>query len=191
MEEDPLPSTAAGLLLRPVHSHYAQHVKHALRAAGFGYIRPPHANVFPLVPPEGTQASELASLTRMRKQTTAQAVEQLERAGYLERRPDPRHRRARLVLVTPRGEAVRPICVAATRLEEVESLRASLRRLLTKLTTEPHLVGTQVVADKIRIPAGGGHEPLHPVGVRSPACSADCTGPCGPSFLTDRAGDVG
>jgi DNA-binding MarR family transcriptional regulator len=120
----------------------------ALRAAGFGDIRPPHANVFPFVPPEGIQVSELAQLARVRKQTMAQAVEQLERAGYVERRPDPRDRRARLVFLTPRGEAVRPVTVAAghrveqrwaelTSPEEIEALRASLQRLLTSLRRQP------------------------------------------------------
>jgi hypothetical protein len=34
--------------------------------------------------------------------------------------------------------------------------------------------GAQVVADQVQIPVGGGQQPLHPIGVRSPACSASC-----------------
>jgi DNA-binding MarR family transcriptional regulator len=147
--EDRLPPRPLlALLLRLVHQYYAQDVDAALRAAGFGDIRPPHANVFPFVPPEGIQVSELAQLARVRKQTMAQAVEQLERAGYVERRPDPNDRRARLVFLTPRGEAVRPVTMAAghrveqrwaqlTSPEEIESLRGSLQRLLAKLRDEP------------------------------------------------------
>jgi DNA-binding MarR family transcriptional regulator len=142
------PRPLLALLLRLVHQYYAQDVDAALRAAGFGDIRPPHANVFPFVPPEGIQVSELAQLARVRKQTMAQTVEQLERAGYVERRPDPHDRRARLVFLTPRGQAVRPVTVAAGRRveerwaqltspEEIEALRSSLQRLLAKLRNEP------------------------------------------------------
>jgi DNA-binding MarR family transcriptional regulator len=76
-----------GLLLRLVYQHYSEDIHAALREAGFGDIRPPHANVFPFVPPEGITVSDLAELARVRKQTMAQAVEQLERMGYVERHP--------------------------------------------------------------------------------------------------------
>ena len=86
-----------GLLLRLVYQQYAQNIDAALREAGFDDIRPAAANVFPFVPPEGVTVSELAELARVRKQTMAQAVDQLERTGYIERRPNPRDRRSRLV----------------------------------------------------------------------------------------------
>ena len=78
-----------GLLLRLLYQHYSQDIDAALREAGFGDIRPAHANVFPFVPPDGITVSELAELARVRKQTMAQAVDQLERMGYVERRPNP------------------------------------------------------------------------------------------------------
>lgn len=136
------------LLLRLVHQHYANDIDAELRSAGFGDIRPPHANVFPFVPPEGIQVSQLADRARVRKQSMAQAVEQLERAGYVERRPDPTDRRARLVFLTRRGMSVGPVAVAAGRRveqrwaeltseEEVEALRGVLQRLLTVLRADP------------------------------------------------------
>jgi DNA-binding MarR family transcriptional regulator len=138
------PSPLLGLLLRLLNQHFGDHVDAALREAGFDGIRPRHANVFPFVPPEGIQVAELARLARVRKQTMAQTVEQLERLGYVERRPDPADRRARLVALTPRGEAVRPVGVAAGRQveqqwaeligeDELEELRALLIRLLGRL----------------------------------------------------------
>jgi DNA-binding MarR family transcriptional regulator len=137
-----------GLLLRLVHHHWAQDIDAALQAAGFDGIRPPHANVFPFVPPEGIRVTELAELARVRKQTMAQAVEQLERLGYVERRFAPNDRRARLVFLTPRGDAVRPVSHAAghrveerwaelTSPQEIESLRLTLQRLLTQLREQP------------------------------------------------------
>ncbi len=133
-----------GLLLRLVYQHYAQNIDAALRQAGFGDIRPAAANVFPFVPPEGITVSRLADLARVRKQSMAQAVDQLERTGYVERRPNPRDHRSRLVFLTDRGASVPPVThAAAERVEErwaqltspaeFEALRASLLRLLTEL----------------------------------------------------------
>jgi DNA-binding MarR family transcriptional regulator len=136
-----------GLLLRLVYQHYAQEIDATLSEAGFGDIRPSHANVFPFVPPEGITVSGLADLARVRKQTMAQAVDQLEQMGYVERRPNPHDRRSRLVFLTERGAAVPPVTHATaarveerwaelTSPEELEALRATLLRLLTELRAE-------------------------------------------------------
>jgi len=133
-----------GLLLRLVYQQYAQAIDAALREAGFDDVRPAAANVFPFVPPEGITVSELAGLARVRKQTMTQAVEQLEQTGYVERRPNPRDRRSRLVCLTDRGRSVPPVTHAAaerveqqwselTSKKELAALRAGLLRLLTEL----------------------------------------------------------
>ncbi len=136
-----------GLLLRLAHQQWAAAVDAALDAAGFGDIRPPHANVFTFVPPDGIQVSELTKLARVRKQTVAQAVEELEQLGYVERRPDPSDRRARLVFLTDRGRRVRPLAMAAgEQVEkrwaellgpaEIASLKRSLDNLLDRLAQD-------------------------------------------------------
>ncbi len=144
MEADFPDRPVIGLLLRLVYQHYAQNIDAALRQAGFGDIRPAAANVFPFVPPEGITVSRLAELARVRKQSMAQAVDQLERTGYVERRPNPRDHRSRLVFLTDRGASVPPVThAAAERVEErwaqltspseFQALRGSLLRLLTEL----------------------------------------------------------
>jgi DNA-binding MarR family transcriptional regulator len=144
MEADFPSRPLIGLLLRLVYQHYAQNIDAALRQAGFGDIRPAAANVFPFVPAEGITVSRLAELARVRKQSMAQAVDQLERTGYVERRPNPRDHRSRLVFLTERGAGVPPVThAAALRVEErwaqligpaeFETLRASLLHLLTVL----------------------------------------------------------
>src|SRR3977135_1382497 len=102
MEANFPPRPLIGLLLRPLCQHYTQAIHARPHEAGFGAIRPKHANVFPFVPEEGITVSELAELARVRKQTMAQAVEQLERMGYVERRPNPRDRRSPPVVLTQR-----------------------------------------------------------------------------------------
>jgi DNA-binding MarR family transcriptional regulator len=100
--------------------------------------------VFPFVPPEGVTVSRLAELARVRKQSMAQAVDQLERTGYVQRRPNPHDQRSQLVFLTERGASVPPVThAAAERVEqrwaqltspvEFEALRAALLRLLTGL----------------------------------------------------------
>jgi DNA-binding MarR family transcriptional regulator len=144
MEADFPDQPLIGLLLRLVYQHYAQDIDAALRAAGFDDLRPAAANVFPFVPPEGITVSRLAALARVRKQSMAQAVDQLERTGYVERRPNARDHRSRLVFLTQRGRSVTPVThAAAERVEqrwaqltspaEFEALRASLLYLLTEL----------------------------------------------------------
>jgi DNA-binding MarR family transcriptional regulator len=137
-----------GLLLRLAYQHYAHDIETALDEAGFGDVRPAAANVFPFVPPAGISVSRLAELARVRKQSMAQAVDQLERTGYVERRPDPRDHRSRLVFLTERGASVPPVTHATAEGverrwaeliggEEFEGLRGSLLRLLTELGTLP------------------------------------------------------
>jgi DNA-binding MarR family transcriptional regulator len=143
---------ALGLLLRLLHQHWGEDVDAALRAQGLTGIRAPHANVFPFVPPEGIPVSELARLANMRKQSMAEAVEQLERAGYVQRRPDPHDRRARRVFLTERGESVRAVAVAAGRRveqrwteltspAEIAALRTTLQTLLQALRTRARRTG--------------------------------------------------
>jgi DNA-binding MarR family transcriptional regulator len=133
-----------GLLLRLAYQHYAQDIDTALREAGFGDIRPGAANVFPFVPPDGITVSRLAELARVRKQSMAQAVDQLERTGYVERRENPGDQRSRLVFLTERGASVPPVThAAAERVEkrwaaaggptEFEAMRGTLLRLLADL----------------------------------------------------------
>jgi DNA-binding MarR family transcriptional regulator len=133
-----------GLSLRLVYQHYSQEIEAALRDNGFTDVNPAAANVFPFVPPDGITVSELAELAGVRKQTMAQAVEQLERTGYVERRPSPHDRRSRLVFLTERGATVPQVTHAAARRveerwadltgpQELEALRASLHNLLSKL----------------------------------------------------------
>lgn len=132
------------LLLRLLHREYAIGIEAALAEAGFGDIRSGDAKVFPFVPPEGIQIRELAIRAGVRKQTMAQSVDQLERAGYLERRPNPSDGRSRLIVLTERGRAVQPVAAGAgdmiekrwaqlTSPEEFETLRDLLHGLLDRI----------------------------------------------------------
>jgi DNA-binding MarR family transcriptional regulator len=130
-----------GLLLRLAHQQWTLAVDTRLAEEGFGDIKPHHANIFTFVPPEGMQVSQLTELAHVRKQSMTQTVEEMEKLGYVERRPDPTDKRGKLVFLTERGKKVSPIARAAGRLvdqhwaeltnpEEIEALRKALRSVL-------------------------------------------------------------
>ncbi len=60
----------------------------------------------------------------MTKQTAGHLVDQLQRAGYVERVPDPTDRRARLVRLTGKARAAVPVA------------EAEVARILTQWSTE-------------------------------------------------------
>ncbi len=132
------------LLLRVLYQHHSQAIESALRAAGFNDIAPSAGNVFPFMRREGITISALAELAGVRKQTMTQAVEQLERSGYVERRENPADRRSRLVFLTERGRTVTPVTHAAAAAVEhhwasligtdgLEHLREELSSLLEQI----------------------------------------------------------
>lgn len=70
-------------------------------------IKPSHSAVFAQIRREGSRLTELAAGARMTPQSMGAIVDELEQLGYVERRPDPRDRRAKLIVLTPLGgEAV-------------------------------------------------------------------------------------
>jgi DNA-binding MarR family transcriptional regulator len=108
---------------------------------GAGYPqKPSHSAVFAQISPEGSRLSALARGANMTPQAMGELVDELEGLGYVERRPDPTDRRAKLIMLTPRGRD----CIAAgiatiqgieRRIDQVLGAdgHAELRRLLTEL----------------------------------------------------------
>lgn len=76
------------------------------RLVDLGYldIRPAHGRIFQYIEDEGSNLVELAERAQLTKQSVAELVVQLEAAGYIERVPDPRDKRAKLIRTTERGE---------------------------------------------------------------------------------------
>lgn len=75
---------------------------------GVADIRPAHLQVFGTIKADGTRLTDLAAWSNMSLSSMAELVDDLERLGYLERRPDPDDRRAKLVSLTDAGwQAIR------------------------------------------------------------------------------------
>jgi DNA-binding MarR family transcriptional regulator len=118
-----------------------------LAAAGFGDITAAQGRIFARLDPGGTRVTDLAERAQVTKQTAGFLVDQLERAGYVRRVPDPRDARARLVQIAERGWAAVEIARGTEAAVEAEWTRhlgrasaTQLRRSLTRLReiTDPY-----------------------------------------------------
>ena len=120
----------------------------ALQAEGYDDVTIAQGRLLAGVDPEGTRLSVLAARAQVAKQTATALVDRLERAGYVERVPDPADGRARLVRMTPRATAAIPLARAEEQRIEDEwqahlgaERMAQLRESLTALReiTDPYL----------------------------------------------------
>lgn len=136
-----------GLLCFIAYRAMETRVIEALTAAGFDDVTVAQGRVFARIGPKGTRVTDLAEQARITKQTAAFLVDQLQRAGYVRRVPDPADARARLVQIAPRGEAAVAVARAAEAEVEAEWTRhlgkqaaSQLRRALTRLRdiTDPY-----------------------------------------------------
>lgn len=74
-----------------------------LAEGGYDDLHPRHAAVLAYLDADGVRATELARLSGRHKQIIGRIVDELEELGYVERRPDPTDRRAKLIFPTERG----------------------------------------------------------------------------------------
>ena len=102
---EPLGPPLIGALLRmPVDAVRRQMIER-LHERGFADIDEAHLTVLRYPGPQGERPSDLAAQLGMTKQALNYQLGQLERRGYLERRPDPDDQRSRRIVLTRRGVA--------------------------------------------------------------------------------------
>lgn len=113
-----------------------------LPAAGFPDVRPPHCQVLRAIEPGGSRLTDLAAAARMTKQSMGALVDHLEAAGYIERAPDARDARVKVIRLTARGrQAADAVAEIGTRIEaewaerigrgRLEQLRQTLAAIAT------------------------------------------------------------
>lgn len=76
-----------------------------LAELGYDDLQPRQGAVLAYLELDGVRATELARQSGLHKQVIGTIVDELEALGYVERRPDPVDRRAKLVCPTERGRA--------------------------------------------------------------------------------------
>ena len=131
-----------GLLLYIPYRWLENRVIEALAKAGYDDITTAQMKIVQRIGPDGTRLTELAEQAQVTKQTAGFLVDQLEKAGWVERVPDPSDKRARLVRISSRGLAALPVAAAAVAEVEAEweahlgpENLAQLRQMLAKLRT--------------------------------------------------------
>jgi DNA-binding MarR family transcriptional regulator len=138
-----------GAFLRIPFQATVERVRQQLVQAGVTDVTTAHFTVFQHLPPGGARVSELAVQAQITKQSMGALVEHLEQRGYLERRPDPKDRRASIVQLTDRGKALVHVARAALQgleheweeylgVDRMAQLRSSLRDLIFYIEAEQH-----------------------------------------------------
>ncbi|HEV8555984.1 MAG TPA: MarR family transcriptional regulator [Actinophytocola sp.] len=136
-----------GVLLFIPYRAMENRVFAALADAGYADFTVAQARVVQRIGPNGTRLTELAEQAQITKQTAGFLVDQLEKAGYVQRVPDPTDGRARLVRIAERGATAAALAnrvAADIEAEWTEHLGAQhmrqLRRALTRLReiTDPY-----------------------------------------------------
>src|SRR5438552_3277719 len=140
VEREPLGPPLIGALLRMPVDAVRRRMIERLHEHGFADIDPAHLIVLRYPGPQGERPSDLAAQLGMSKQALNYQLGQLERRGYLERRPDPEDLRSRRIVLTRRGvDAAHVIRDAVAELETLwarelgEKRYAQLRGLLVDL----------------------------------------------------------
>lgn len=97
------PRLNLALLLETAYRKLDAALIERLRSTGFPDLRPAHSQVFGAIAPQGTRIGDMAAYAGITQQSMSELVDSLEEMGYVERHPDQRDRRARIVTFTDRG----------------------------------------------------------------------------------------
>jgi DNA-binding MarR family transcriptional regulator len=111
------------LLMFIAQRHVEARVTEHLREHGFDDITVAQSRIGARISEDGMRLTDLAASAQVTKQTAAFLVGQLERAGYVERRPDPTDARARLICLAERGREVQREARVVERQVEAEWTR--------------------------------------------------------------------
>jgi DNA-binding MarR family transcriptional regulator len=141
-----------GILLGLAYQEFVRELREAHAKEGFGDTGRSDGYVFRAIATQPMTVSDLAARLGISKQGAGQIIEDMERRGYVERRPDPADGRARLVYLSERGTAALAAArrfhqryerrlVRAHGREVVATLRATLQAIAggTEQTIDPQL----------------------------------------------------
>lgn len=129
VEKSGAPRLNLAILLEIAYKKLDAALIEQLRANGYADLRPAHSQVFGAINPEGSRVGEMAAQAGITQQSMSELVDSLESLGYLERRPDPNDRRARIIGFTELGwKAVRAGIATVNGIEEDWARRVGARR---------------------------------------------------------------
>lgn len=118
------PAANTTALLGMAYMALGRRIVDAVVSAGFEQ-RPAHSSVFAHIDLEGgTRLTTLAARANVTPQALGELVDDLERSGYVTRRPDPADRRAKRIVLTRRGRAA--VTAAQRAIADLEAELAAL-----------------------------------------------------------------
>ena len=121
---DASPSLPIGQLLGRLLRSFRQDLFWRAQEGGYRDIREAHLQVFGAIDWTGTRLTDLAARANMTLPAMSELADELQRCGYLERRPDPSDRRAKLIRPTRKGRRV--IIEALRAVREIEAGYAAI-----------------------------------------------------------------
>ncbi|WP_204264114.1 MarR family transcriptional regulator [Geodermatophilus normandii] len=146
---------AIGQLLVKLLGEFRKELSAAGEDRGYDDLREPHMHVFGNVGIDGIRLTELAARAQLGLATMSELVTELERSGYLERRPDPADGRARLIYPTSRGRQL--LDDAGDRVAEIEQHWAAVvgrEEFEHTCRVLAQLLGTLTLAERGAKPGG-------------------------------------
>ena len=102
----PTDRLAVGQLLIRLLREFRRELSAPAAAAGYGDIRDPHLQIFGTIGRGGVRLTDVAARAQLSLAATSELVNDLQELGYLERQPDPRDGRAKLICLTERGRGL-------------------------------------------------------------------------------------
>lgn len=111
-------------MLGRAYSLLGFHIVDGVVGAGFPQ-KPSHSAVFAQLGPQGSRLTDLARGANMTPQAMGELVDELEELGYVERRPDPTDRRAKLIVLTARGHE----CITAG-IATIDGIEERIKQIL-------------------------------------------------------------
>ena len=115
---------AVGQLLVRLLAEFRRDLLGAAQQGGYEDIRESHLHIFGNVGIDGIRLTRLAGNAQLSLATTSELVDELQKLGYLERRPDPSDGRAKLIFPTSKGRAA--LNDAGDRVAQIERRWAEL-----------------------------------------------------------------
>src|SRR5215470_12409074 len=101
--EDKTQPVDLGILLALAYQQFVVELREAHAKAGFGDTGRSDGYVFRALATGPMTVNDLAARLQISKQGAGQIVDDMQRRGYVQRRPDPSDGRARLVSLSERG----------------------------------------------------------------------------------------
>lgn len=99
--------TNTGVYLRILWDELRYNMEAQLKEIGFEDVSPSHGWIFYYTREEGSRITELAAIAKITKQSMSALVAQLEKTGYVKKKPDPTDKRAWLLVLTAKGKKVK------------------------------------------------------------------------------------